>query len=62
MRTEPTSDWRKKRRHAVLLNRTRPRGLSLGRYLESVVFIIGIPGRQRPDRSIALHQRIFERN
>jgi len=46
-----TSDWRRKRRHTVRLNRARPSVVSLGRHLESAVFTIDIPGRQRPDWS-----------
>jgi hypothetical protein len=50
MGTEPTSDWRRKRRHTVRLNRARLSGVSLSRYPERAVFTTDIPGRQRPDR------------
>ena len=52
MRTEPTSDWRRKRRHTVRLNRARLSGVSPSRYPEWAVFTIDIPGRQRPDLAL----------
>jgi hypothetical protein len=51
--TRPQS---RKRRHTVRLNRTRPSGVSLCRYLESAVFTIDIPGRKRPDWCRALRR------